>query len=69
VYRVVSVHGAAVTVRRLSEPYDGAPAVYAPLSSSTPCFDEVPRVGWTCIVGGYGEEREHDRKGAPTRSP
>jgi hypothetical protein len=70
VYRVVSVHGVVVAVRRLSEPYDsdgadgcrrrafeaeaardtpnvaclsGAPAVYAPPSSSTPCFDEVPR--------------------------
>jgi hypothetical protein len=99
VYSVVSVHGAAVAVRRLSEPYDGdgadecrrrrcrafkaeaaratpnvaclsgAPAVYAPPSSPTPCFDEVPRVRRTCIVGGYGEEREHGRKGAPTRSP
>jgi hypothetical protein len=100
VYRVISVHGAAVVVRRLSEPYNGdgaggataaaarlrprlrappqrrlplrlsdAPAVYAPSSSPTPCFDEVPHVGRTCIMGGYGEEREHGRKGAPTRSP
>jgi hypothetical protein len=96
VYRIVSVHGAVVAVRRLSEPYDSdgadgclrraleaeaaratpnvaclpdTPAIYAPPSSSTPCFDEVPRVGRTCIMGGYGEEREHNRKGAPTRSP